>query len=233
MGLMIPFIEVLDRAHTGPMCEVKDWDVKVIPSKVKEKLKEYGLEKTCTPENPVNTDDGLADEFWKAGFDLAVDLGMLCIDTKRIIKFTEDELKETMREAPSKLVLGKGEDRVIWKTRKPEDKILPGTLCGPLGIEISDDLFSLVLQSTAQYRVVDVVVQGVPGTIYGRKIRAGTPYETLAAKVELTMTREAMKKAGRFGMPCSGFASSATEYGTLGAYGIPNGPDRGVNLPIN
>ena len=30
MGLMIPFIEVLDRAHTGPMCEVKEWDMNVI-----------------------------------------------------------------------------------------------------------------------------------------------------------------------------------------------------------
>ena len=46
---MIPFIEVLDRAHTGPMCEVKDWDIKVIPAKVKEKLKEYGLENTLRP----------------------------------------------------------------------------------------------------------------------------------------------------------------------------------------
>jgi len=86
-------LDVLDRAHTGPVCSVKDWDTKVIPGKVSEKLSEHGLKGTCTPENPINTEDSLADEFWHAGFELAVDVGMLCLDTERVIKFTEEELK--------------------------------------------------------------------------------------------------------------------------------------------
>ena len=124
---MIPFIEVLDRAHSGPVCEPKDWDVRVIPGKVREKLKEHGLEGTCNRENPVNTDDGLADKYWEAGFELAVDLGMICLDTRRVIKFTEEELKDVIREAPREFVLGKGEDRVTIKKRVLEDRNIPST----------------------------------------------------------------------------------------------------------
>jgi len=214
------------------MCEVKDWDINVLPSKVKERLKEYGLEKTCTPENPVNTDDSLADEFWKAGFDLAVDLGMLCIDTKRIIKFTEDELKETMKEAPSEILLGKGEDSFRLRSRKPGDKTTPVACFGAMGVEVSNDLFVPLVQSIVQYRVIDYAVQSIPEYIYGRKIRAGTPYETLAAKVEAAMMREAMRRAGRYGMVLGGLGISATEYGQLGGYGIKDGPDIGIVLPV-
>ncbi len=229
---MIPFIEVLDRAHSGPVIEPKDWDVKVLPKKIKEKLKEHGIENTCARENPVNTDDGLADEFWKAGFELATELGMLCLDTKRVIKFSEDELKDVAREAPRELERGKDEDRVIVRKRSPEDKTLPVVAFGAIGIQISNDLFIPLIQSIAQYRVIDWMPHSVPETIYGRAIKSGTPYETLAGKVEAGMIREAMRRAGRPSMPLSGFGTSATVYGQLGAFGIPGGPDVGVVLPI-
>ncbi len=229
---MIPFIEVLDRAHKGPLCEQKDWDVRMVPQKVKEKLKEYGLERTFTPENPVNTDDGLADDFWKAGFDLAVDLGMLCIDTRRVIKFDERELRETVEEAPTELSLGRGEDSFVVRSRAPEDGVMPRTGFGALGIELSNEIFVQVIQSIAQYRAIDVQMQSVPKRIWGREIRAGTPYETLAARVEAGLIREGMRRAGRYGMPYIGFGISATEYGQMGGFGIRDGPEIGIVLPI-
>ena len=108
---MIPLIEVLNRAQTGPVCELKEWDIKIISTKVREKLKEYGLEGTCDPQNPINTDDSLADGFWRAGFDLAADIGMLCLDTKRIIKFTVEEIKDAIKSAPSEISVGNGKDK--------------------------------------------------------------------------------------------------------------------------
>lgn len=229
---MIPYIEILDRAHRGPICKQKEWDIKLIPNKIKEKLKEHGLEGTCNRENPINADDGLADEFWRAGFELAVELGMLCINTERIIKFTDEELREVLREASSKLMLGKGEDLVTVQARKPEDKAGTTTSFGALGIQISNDIFIPLLQSIAECRLNEIMINSVPALIYGREIRAGTPYETLAPKVELSMEREAMRRAGRPHMPIWGPAVSATEYGQLGIYGTRDGPDIGVVLPI-
>jgi hypothetical protein len=88
----VTFIDILDRANKGPVCETKDWDMKVIFKTVSEKLREYGLERVYSPDNPLNSDSKLADDFWKAGLDLAVNTGMFCQTTNRIIKFTEREL---------------------------------------------------------------------------------------------------------------------------------------------
>ena len=215
-------LEVLDRAHTGPVCSVKDWDMKVIPGQVLEKLSEHGLKGTCTPENPINTDDGLADEFWRAGFELAVDVGMICLDTERVIKFTEEELNEAIKNAPTELVLGEGLDKVSMKARKPEDKIRP-LYCAPIGVEISEDLWIPLIQGIAQHRAIDMIQGCSLRTVLGRQLRSGTPYETLAGRVQAEMHREALWRAGRPGMCATSVITSPTVYGQLGGYGVPGG----------
>ena len=79
-------LEILNRAHHGPMCTEKEWNTRVIPTNVSKKLKEHGLQQTFNPENPVNIDDTLADRFYKAAFELAVEMGFLCLDTERVVK---------------------------------------------------------------------------------------------------------------------------------------------------
>src|SRR4030067_111571 len=129
-------LEILDRAHTGPVCTVHDWDCKVIPREVSSRLKEHGLDKTFAPDNPINTDDGLADEFYKAGFELATRVGMLCIDTERVVRITEEELKEALGNAPNELTIGEGQDKVVMRHRRPEDPY-PPIACSSLGIVVS------------------------------------------------------------------------------------------------
>lgn len=232
---MIPFIEVLDRAHSGPICEPKDWDVKVIPSKVREKLKEHGLLNTCNRENPINTDDGLADEFWKAGFELAVELGMICLETKRIIKFSEDEIKEAIKNAPNEIILGSGSDQVKIKSRRPEDEKIPKFRSG-FGT-VSEDLETIVIQSIAQHKVIDIIAPPSLATVFGRPLKSGTPYETLAGLHEAALAREGVRRAGRPGMPFIAVSTSPTEHGLMGGYGAPHGynpkHDMAVVLPAS
>jgi methylamine--corrinoid protein Co-methyltransferase len=215
-------LDVLDRAHSGPICTVKDWDTKVIPSKVSEKLAEHGLKGTCTPENPINTDDKLADEFWRAGFELAVDVGVICLDTERVIKFTEEELKQAIRNAPSQATLGEGQDRVLMKARKPEDET-PALYCAPIGIVASEELWIPLIQGIAQHRVIDMIQGCSLKTVLGRPLRSGTPYETLAGRVQAQMHKEALWKAGRPGMCATSVITSPTVFGQLGGYGVPGG----------
>ncbi len=228
-------MEILDRAHTGPVCDLKEWDMKIISIKTKEKLKEYGLERTCDPKNPINADDGLADNFWQAGLDLAVNTGMYCLNTRRVIKFTEDEIKEAIRESPSELTLGFGKDMRTIKTRKPEDRQLPlfRSGFGP----VSEDIYIPLVQGLAQYQVIDFVQPLSLVTIYGRELKTGTPYEIIAGHHEAVMAREALSRAGRPGSPFVGIVSnSPSEYGHLGGYGTPGGyepiKDVGLVLPI-
>ena len=229
---MIQFIEVLDRAYTGPVCEIKEWDMNIISKGVREKLKEYGLEGTCDPQNPINTDDGLADKFWKAGFDLAVDTGMLCMTTKRIIKFTDDELRECLTNNPSEIYRGRDLDRSVISNRKPDDKKVLFKLIGPFGHPVSEDLYIPITQSAIQYRIIDAVMPPSLETVYGRPLKSRTPYETLAGKLEVILQREAARRAQRPGIPIRGGATSPTEYGNFGGYGVPGGADPETDINV-
>jgi methylamine--corrinoid protein Co-methyltransferase len=219
----VSFIDVLDRAHSGPVCKIIDWDTKVILMKSAEKLKEYGLEGTCDSKNPVNIDDSLADKFWNAGFDMAVEVGMLCLDTERVIKFTEEELKVAIKNASSELIIGSGLDRFLWRYRRPEDKYPPMTCFGPFGTAVSEELFIPAIAATAQYKSVDMAMTATPLTIYGRELRGGSPYEILAGKLEAIWMKEAVRRVDRPNMPCIVSGVDSTGWGSIGGWGAPQG----------
>lgn len=198
------FLDALEKAENGPICEIKDWDLKILPKKISEKLEEYGLKGTYNPKIPVPSDDGLADAFWKAGFDLAVDMGVLCTTTKRIIKFSENELKDyfngvnTTRNKQKKAEKLQLEGVDFFKPRKIEDDKAPITSLGPM-IVLSEDLYVSIIQSFMQYSVIDFVEMGQVDTIYGKERKMGTPSDILGEMRRFNLWNEAAKRAGRIG----------------------------------
>ncbi len=216
-------LEILDRTRNGPLCSEKEWLNRVVPRKIAQKLKEHNLQGTFDRENPINTDDSVADEFFKAGFELAIDAGLLCHDTERIVNVTEDELKEAIRNAPSEVTMGRGQDRVTQKHRQPEDKH-PPTCNAPLQLVISEDIWVPLMQAIVENRDIDIFQGGSLATIYGHPVMSGTPYETLLGRYQPQLAREALWRAGRTGMPAPTIGGT-TEYGILGGLGIPGGVD--------
>jgi methylamine--corrinoid protein Co-methyltransferase len=217
-------LDVLDRAHTGPVCSERDWELKVVPKKISEKLKEHGLEGTCDLENPVNTDDSLADDFWRAGLELAVDLGMLCTDTERIIRFSEEELTDVLRKAPSEVTYGVGKDKRTLYGRKPESEIVPG-FCSPIGVPVSEELWIPLMTAIISLPIIDATQGPGIATLFGRQVKANTPYQTLLGRVIAQMGREAAWRAGRPGISFGGVAGVMTELGQFGGFGMPGGLD--------
>ena len=228
MKSMESFLRILDKAHSGPVCTVKDWNMNILPQKVTQKLKDYRLTGTCDTENPINTDDELADTFYKAGFELAIETGILCTDTERIIKIDDNELQQSIREAPSEATVGTGRDIAVWKTRKPEDKY-PASFGASMGNLVSEDLWVLLSQGIAQLHEVDFFGGPSISTIFGRRVLAGTPYETLAGRYQAQLTREALWRAGRPGM-ATGCLNSPTAYAQLGGFGTVGGFDPKVDF---
>jgi len=195
-------IDVLDRAHTGPKCTVKEWDTRIIPTRTAEKVKEYKIK--FDPNIIIPSDNTLIDDVFHAGFELAVETGVLCTDTERIIKFDEDELKHTMKEVPRKIYYGEGTDRVEVVQRKPEDQTPPVHALGPFADAVSEDIFLAVHEAHARCKYNDMLIPGILATVYGREVRAGTPYEVLQIYLEAALCREAVRRAGRPGMPIAG-----------------------------
>jgi methylamine--corrinoid protein Co-methyltransferase len=215
-------LQVLDKAHSGPVYRDKDFNLKVIPQALGRAIKKYGLANTCDPDNPVNQDDDLADRYYQAGFEAAVEIGVLCKDTSRAIRFTPEELRQAIDAAPSEFWLGEGNQRVCYKHRRPEDPIKP-VWTVPLSIAVSEDVFVPLVEGLARIPQVDALEGPSLQTVWGRPLLSGSPYEHLAGRYQADLMREALRRAGREGMPTDAVGSSTTHYGVLGGYGVPGG----------
>jgi methylamine---corrinoid protein Co-methyltransferase len=215
-------LDVLDRAHEGPVTTVKEWDMRVVPGTAARMLKKHNLAGTCASKDPVNTDDSLADRFFEAGIELALELGMLCIDTERRITFDRTELWDALHKIKSELVLGLGRDQVSMFPRKPEDPRKP-LFKSPLGIVVSEGLWVPVMQGIVENHEIDILQGGSLETVYGHRVRSQTPYETMAGMLNARLTHEALWRAGRTGMPVTGVISSVTCFGQMGGFAVEGG----------
>jgi len=222
-------LSAFDRAYTGPICTAHDWDARVIPQKTRAIVQKYGLEKTYNPDHPINTDDNLADTFFRAGMELALEVGVLCPDTERVIKVEEKEIARTLQESPREMVVGSGFDAVVMKHRLPEDPYVP-LVGAPLCLVVSEELWVPLVVGLVQKRdLVDIFFGPSLPTVYGRKVRSGTPLETLVGRYEIELRREALYRAGRPDMAQIGSASGVTEYGQLGGWAALAGPTHIAN----
>ena len=215
-------LDVLDRAHEGPVCRDRDFNMKVIPQALNRAAQKYGLARTCDAENPVNRDDALADRYYQAGLDAAAEIGLYCKDTSRIIQFTRDELVHAVEQAPAEFWLGEGAQRVCYRHRAPEDPV-KGVWTVPLSIAVSEDVIVPLVHGLASIPEVDALEGPSLETIWGRPLRSGSPYELLAGRHQADLMREGIRRAGRDGMPMDAVGSSTTHYGVLGGYGVPGG----------
>jgi len=189
--------EFYNRAKTGEKCSQDDWDLMKIPMKAMELKQKYGLD---FKGEFVPTDAAMTEKLFKAGFEMLLDLGIFVTDTQRIVKYTEDEIWDAIRNPQAEFKLGTGRDAVNVRKRNVADKRGPIIQGGPTGSPISEDVFYAVHMSYALEKEVDTIVNGVMTSIRGYPPVPKTPYEILAAKTEGRIIKQAAATAGRPGM---------------------------------
>ena len=216
-GTLVKLVEMLQRAKDGPACSVREWEIKVIPQTVKKYLEKYDLEHTFNKDVPVNQDLALADRFFEAGLELAVEIGLLCPETETVIKVSKEEILQAIEEAPDHLILGEGEEQISIRARSPEDPIAP-IFGAPLGIHVSEDLYLPITEGILKSRKIRFHCGPSLDTVFDYPVYSGTPFETIVALRENQLREEAQRRAGRIGMPNAGIASSTTEYGHLAGF---------------
>lgn len=115
--------QLLERVETGPICTERDFDLRILNKKLRSLIKEYGIK--FDPEEIVPSDDSLADDLWKAAWDLYLDVGTLCLTNHRRVLFDESEIKEAMRFSSSEITVGTGMDARGWGPGRSRTRGLP------------------------------------------------------------------------------------------------------------
>lgn len=190
--------EAYHRATTGPRVSESEWDNEIIPQNLSRLKEKYGIKmdkKTIIP-----TDDTLINNLFKAGLEMLTTTGVYCIDTVRVIKYTEDEILTALKDVPKEFQLGEGNDAVIMCDRKHDSSLPPVIQGGPTGAPVSEEQFVNMHEAYAKEPLVDTIVNGVLQTIHGHDPVPNSPWEIAAVRSEVMMLRLAQIRAGRGGM---------------------------------
>jgi len=193
----VNFFEILKRASSGPLVSEKEFNL-LVSKKLKEVVKEYDIK--FDGETLVPSDDSLADDVYKAAIEFYADVGTYCMDTERIIKFTEEEIKEGLKNAPHKAFFGEGKEAKVFTPRKPESKDPPWCHVGA-GISVSsEELLVKLVEGYASIPEVDSVSFPILSSIDDIPIR-GPALEFYCALKTITLVQEVLRRIGRPGLP--------------------------------
>ena len=121
---MPTFLDFIERANTGPILTEKDFNMKSLIPGVRDIVNEYEI--SLDKENPITSDDAMADRLYEASIELLVRTGIYCQDTNRVIQLDRKEILKSVRDfREGGASFGEGKDSRAFLSRKPEDHNLP------------------------------------------------------------------------------------------------------------
>ncbi len=190
--------DVFDRAKSGQQMEEAQWDNEIIPMTAAKLKAKYNIKMDKTKMVPE--DETLINNLFKAGIDMLEECGVYCTDTKRVIKYSREEILTAIDSVPGNVQYGEGKEALFLNPRSHKSCTPPIIQGGPTGAPCSEDLFRAIHQSYAQEAFVDAIVDGVMQTIHGKDPTPGSPYEIAAVRAECLQVRDACMRAGRPGL---------------------------------
>jgi len=200
--------EVVKRAETGPLMEANDFLMKRLAANVPKLQKEYDIR--WDGKTLVNLDDEMADRCWAAGQELLLRTGVYSMNSRRVIEFSPEEIEQALRFAPERMPMGEGKDAVTVYHRQVEDPRLPFIFGGPFNADVHESMFVKLNEAFAQERILDCLLfPGYLKELDGLLIRPGSGLSSRAAVLYGQWSREAVRRAGRPGMPICGHAVMA------------------------
>jgi methylamine--corrinoid protein Co-methyltransferase len=202
------FKEVAKRAETGPLMEANDFLMTRVAANVVKLQKEYDVR--WDGKSLVNLDDELADRCWAAGKELLLTAGFYSANSRRVIEFTPQEIEHTLRFAPTQVPMGQGKDVVTIHHRDVEDTRLPFIFSGPFNADTHEDMLVRLNEAFAQERIIDCLfLPGYLKELDGLMIRPNSGLSSRAAVLYGQWAREAVRRAGRPGIPICGHSVMA------------------------
>ena len=212
---MLNYLDILDRAHSGPYISEENWDLEKIAMTAKRLVKKHKLEwdRNCL----VTDDPALSEAIWNAGYELAVEVGAYSRTTELIIQISQEEIDQGIHNMPQTLVMGEGKDARTLYARRLSDERPPLFFGGSPGTPVPERMFLANVISYMQEPLIDLATCGTLTEVDGREVRTGNPIEIVSTRRELQYMRQGLKRVGRAGMGMLAAQSSVSELGDLAA----------------
>ncbi len=194
-------LDIIERSRNGPKVEEKDWDF-MVWRKGEELAKSYKI--NADLEGILR--DDVADDIFEASIQMICDLGIYNQTSRRMIKFTEQEVKDKIANIHSEIPIGEGKDQRTFSYRRVESN--DPILLSAGHMRCSEEIAPKLYEAMARLPRTDWLEGFIITSISGLPLK-GLPYEVLATIFEVKTMRESITRANRPGM-------------SLGYYGIMN-----------
>ena len=195
----VSFLEVIDRTFQGKYAAQADFEMKIFVPALRKVIEKYQI--TYDPQQLIPDDDDLADRIFQAGVEFYEEVGTYCVETERIIAFSEAEIRRTLAAAKDKVAFGEGRDRRWLKNRRPESERPPFCFLGAVGAPVSsDEIFVNLIQAFSECALTDSITMPSLTQVGGRTVRPNSPLEVMAAIRSARLFREGTARAGRPGV---------------------------------
>jgi len=213
------FLDVYEKALKGPMMSESEFEMKQFMPKLSRIVRDYGIK--YDKNNPVPTNDEAADNLFEAACEFLKEVGVYCQDTNRIISFTREEIKEVLGKANGSCRAGEGKDSGVFGMRKPDQKKVPWLHVGSGIVCSSTEIMSNLIEAYGSIEEANSISISALDSIRGIPIAAGSPAELYAAIEGIRVGREALRRAGRPGLPIMNLISTAAAAVTTIAASTP------------
>lgn len=216
---MLNFLNVYERALDGPLMTEQDFDIKVFIPQLRKVVKGFGIE--YDPENSVPSDDAAVQNLFNAAVEFLSQVGIYCQDTNRVIHFSREEIMDAIQDAPGRCLVGEGKEAGVFEMRTPDDRRQPWLHVGSGIVATSEELMSNLIESYGTIAEANSISISALDSIRGIPITAGSPAEIYAAIRGVRIGREALRRAGRPGLPIMNLISTAAAAVTTIAASAP------------
>jgi methylamine--corrinoid protein Co-methyltransferase len=217
---MVSLLEIADRARKGPKLSEDEWNLNLFKS-MQNLSREFGL-KDLGPDVYLDIDHDYADKAFDAAVRFIVEVGVFVIPFNRVLKFTEEEVKEAIRSAPGEVLIGAGRDARRIIKREIEDR-RSVHVWSAMHSPYTEDLHHLAPKNYAMIQRMDMI-DGFNSTHFDGYEVYSPPIEAYAAMREIAYMREGVRKAGRPGMAIHYYPINTTASTMI----APLDPERGL-----
>lgn len=181
--------EICRELTVGDPIDEESFDLDCVYFTLKELI--AGHDVKYDPENPVPSDDALADRVFEAAVEFFVRCGVFCKDTRRIVRFTRNQTLDAVADHLGECRFGEGQQARVMRPRKPDSHHRPWCHVGAGIVASSEEIASQTVRGYASIPTADSMSVPALNTLAGRRVAAGTPPEILAAIRSIRLARDA------------------------------------------